>query len=96
MNTFDIPIEMVVSTSDPEIHMEIVTNPEYEMTAEGFISISGDHYQGEYVVTPRRDEEIVLETAEKYMDDDVTVLKVPYYVTSIESGGETAYIAQEA
>lgn len=53
-----------------------------------------DYYTGEYIVTPLPQDETVLETNGKYMSDDVTVLKIPYYETSNESG-KTAYIGSE-
>lgn len=52
-------------------------------------------YHGEYEVTPSASSAIVLPTYGKYMADDVTVRKVPYYETSNLSGGKTAYIAME-
>lgn len=51
-------------------------------------------YEGEYNVIPKAHENVVLETKDKLMDDDVTVLKVPYYETS-NLTGETVYIASE-
>lgn len=56
--------------------------------------IDRDSYNGDYVVTPRPFEPVVLETKDKLMSDDVTVKKVPYYKTS-NSTGETVYIAME-
>lgn len=53
---------------------------------------SGDIYDGEYVVTPKAWEEVVLETQGYLMRDDVTVLEIPYYETSNLSGGKTAII----
>lgn len=50
-----------------------------------------EEYEGPYVVTPKAWEEIILDTDEKYMKDDVTVLEIPYYETSNVSG-MTAYI----
>lgn len=72
--------------------------PEYEFTIEEAIVIhegqSYDVYDGQYEVTPSAHNQIVLETREKLMADDVTVLKIPYYETSNESG-LTVYIAGE-
>jgi len=71
--------------------------PEVNFTIEESIIISGetyDVYRGEYVVTPKKDQQTILETKEKLMADDVTVLKIPYYETSNESG-LTVYIAGE-
>lgn len=53
-----------------------------------------DVYDGEYIVTPKAYNPVVLETKEKLMEDDVTVLKIPYYETSNESG-LTVYIGDE-
>ena len=71
--------------------------PETNFTIEETIVISGetyDVYRGEYEVTPKAHSETILETREKLMADDVTVLKIPYYETSNESG-LTVYIAGE-
>lgn len=51
-------------------------------------------YQGEYIVTPKPFTNKVLETNGFRMTDDVTVLKIPYYQTSNESG-YTIYIGGE-
>lgn len=48
-------------------------------------------YEGDYIVTPRVNEEVVLETSDKLLTDDVTVLEIPYYETSNISG-YTVYI----
>ena len=55
--------------------------------------IHADTYQGEYVVTPLANDQVVLETKDKAMLDDVTVLKVPRFQTSNEYG-TTFYIAE--
>lgn len=54
-----------------------------------------DYYRGIYVVTPRAYSQTVLETADKIMRDDVTVLEIPYYEVSNLSGGYTVNIAEE-
>lgn len=55
---------------------------------------TGAPYEGEYIVTPKAHAAQVLPTKEKYMLDDVTVLKVPYFETHNDNG-LTAYIANE-
>lgn len=50
-----------------------------------------DYYDGDYVITPRVDEQI-LQTREKLMADNVTVKEIPYYETS-NINGTTIYIA---
>lgn len=56
--------------------------------------INTDTYTGDYVIIPKAHEEVILETKDKTMADDVTVKKVPYYETSNEVG-TTIYIASE-
>ena len=51
--------------------------------------IDHDPYEGEYVVIPKR-RDIVLDTRNKTMRDDVTVKEVPYAETSNQYG--TTYI----
>lgn len=52
-------------------------------------------YEGDYTVTPRPFDSVILETRDKTMTDDVTVLKVPYYETSNIYDGKTVYIAED-
>lgn len=64
---------------------------------KGFINISKGNietYDGEYVVTPVPHDSQTLETKDKLMADDVTVLAIPYYETSNVSG-ITVYIGGE-
>ena len=60
----------------------------------GEVYRTGDYdiYDGEYVVTPKAWEEVILETQGYLMRDDVTVLEIPYFETSNLSGGKTAII----
>ena len=51
-------------------------------------------YTGDTEVIPRAHSAVVLETANKIMPSDVTVIKIPYYETSNQSG-KTVYIADE-
>lgn len=50
-------------------------------------------YTGDYIVTPITTGPIVLETNQKIMTDDVTVLKIPYFETANESGN-TVFIGE--
>lgn len=52
-------------------------------------------YNGAYDVTPLADASTTLLTAQKFMDGNVTVNKIPYYETSNEDDGETVYIGTE-
>lgn len=60
---------------------------------EGVINgyTSAPIYEGDYIVTPKTDEEVVLNTSDKLLTDDITVLEIPYYETSNVSG-YTVYI----
>lgn len=51
-------------------------------------------YDGPTRVKPRPFEEQVLETQDKLMLDDVTVLAIPYFETSNPSDGLTVYIGE--
>ena len=53
--------------------------------------IGGQHYEGEYVVTPNFNVQ-TLETNGLLMDDDVTVEAIQVSRTSNPSGGTTVYI----
>ena len=61
----------------------------------GMIAISGaeDSYDGGYIVTPRVHAQ-TLNTKNKLMKDNVSVLAIPYYETSNLSG-KTVYIGGE-
>lgn len=53
-----------------------------------------ERYEGEYTATPKVEAQ-TLPTAKKYLDKDITLLAIPYFETSNNSGGNTAYIAKE-
>ena len=53
------------------------------------------HYKGDYDVTPRVDAQTLL-TAQKFLDEDIKIKKIPYYEISNSSGGDTVYIAAQA
>ena len=61
------------------------------ITSEGN---SAEDYVGEYVVTPSRQDK-VLETANKVLTENVTVVAIPYSEASNTSGGTTFFIAKE-
>ena len=52
-------------------------------------------YEGEYTVTPKAFIEQTLETKNKSMASDVTVLEIPYSEVSNPEGGITVNIAYE-
>lgn len=51
-------------------------------------------YGGPYEATPSRHEQ-VFATAGKTMQDDFTVVQIPYYTTTNVGGGYTAIISEE-
>lgn len=53
-----------------------------------------DLYKGEYNVTPKVEAQL-LETANKFMQKDVSIHAIPFYETTNNSGGVTAYIGNE-
>ena len=52
-------------------------------------------YAGSYQVTPRVASSVVLPTSGKQMQQDVTVLQIPQFEVSNESGGKTFIIGEE-
>lgn len=56
---------------------------------------SYEHYEGQYTVTPSSSSDIILETADKVMDGNVTVREIPFYKTTNLSDGYTVYIGTE-
>lgn len=57
-------------------------------------AVTGESYEGEYTVTPSRTAK-VLQTANKVLSDNVTIVAIPYGEVSNLSGGTTFYIAKE-
>ena len=56
-------------------------------------SVTADVYDGDYEVLPSVDAK-ELETKHKFMQDNVTVLAIPYYEVSNDQNGFTAIIAE--
>lgn len=52
-------------------------------------------YDESYLVIPSVKEDVVLETKDKIMSDDLTIKKVPYETTVNDSEGITVYIGKE-
>lgn len=55
--------------------------------------IGAEPYEGEYIVKPTVDDQM-LETKNKLMVDNVTVLAIPYFETSNIANGLTVYIGE--
>lgn len=60
-----------------------------------YVDSARNIYHGSYEVTPMVNSEVTLETEGLYMEDDLTVLRVPYLETANLSGGNTAWIGEE-
>lgn len=73
---------MAGSLSEPEQITGDISIPEV---------ILPDYYEGDYNVTPHFSEQ-VLETEDKVMRDDVTILEIPVVRTSNPYGGDTIVI----
>lgn len=87
-------LKMTVDIS-PALDLRVSTPWQKEVGMDSAIVVGGGvPYEGDYTVTPKAHEQTVLATKRKYMNDDVTVLEVPYFETSNESG-TTVYIARE-
>lgn len=54
-----------------------------------------DHYEGPYEATPKKNDIQTLETNDKIMDNDLTVLEIPYSEVDNPEGGKTINIAFE-
>ena len=67
------------------------------LTASGGVAVWQDlpKYTGKYSVTPEVDTAQTLETAGKYLTNDVTVNAIPDYEVSNEAGGNTFIIGKE-
>ena len=67
------------------------------LTASGGVAVWRDlpKYTGEYTVTPEVDTAQTLETAGKYLTNDVTVKAIPDYEVTNEAGGNTFIIGKE-
>lgn len=63
----------------------------------GSICVTKEHdtYSGEYKVVPKAHDSQILNTANKVLKKDILVTEIPYWETSNESNGTTAYIAKE-
>lgn len=56
-------------------------------------AVPKEPYEGEYIVTPKPWVIQTLDTDDKYMEADVTVLEVPYCEVDNDKGGRTVTIA---
>lgn len=67
-------------------------------TLHGVLTIRtnrAEMYDGTYNVRSQTDEAYQLPTADRYLTDNITVEKIPYYETSNLADGLTVYIGKE-
>ena len=90
-----------LGTTSEIIHSEYDTKID-EVYDKGYakgVSIGGGterppEYDGEYVVTPKVNEQ-TMGTKDKVMTDDVTIKAIPFFNVGNASGGDTVYIGSE-
>lgn len=84
------PAVSLVGTLKPTV----VINGLIGMNQPIIVPSTQEVYEGSYDVTPKTVEQ-TMQTADKYMLENVTVRKIPYYESSNSSGGSTVYIGTE-
>lgn len=86
-----------ISEGDTEVgHLVgIVQSQTFQISANVYFrgGIDAEPYEGEYIIKPTVDDQM-LETKNKLMEDDVTVLAIPYFETSNIANGLTVYIGE--
>ena len=83
INCLPIRIPLKINTNSAEITLGIAALQTV---------VSGDLYEGEYVVTPDTIAQ-TLPTEKKTLMKDITVKEIPFFETGNTSGGTTVYIA---
>lgn len=81
----------LISLGNDSVELISIENGEFDKFLE--TDKEKDYYEGPYVVTPKSQEQI-LNTKNKFLDDNVEVKEIPYFETSNEFG-TTVYIAKE-
>ena len=77
-----------------EVEFEL-SDTELDVDFGGITTVIADNpYTGEYLVVPKVAEQTVLETANKYLAQDVTVERIPMYEASNDAGGNTLSIGE--
>ena len=68
---------------------------ECELAGNLCVTQEYDAYDDSYEIVPKAFQSQILETKDRVMKENLVVKEVPYWVTSNESNGETAYIAEK-
>ena len=71
--------------------LELEAADEIAVLEESAGGITPAPYYGEYTVTPKVQMQ-TMETADKYMTDNVTILAIPYYSVDNQKNGQTVII----
>lgn len=87
--------------TDRAISVEIADEMELdvEIGVGGVIHIPPEDleiYDGDTTIIPKANEQTVLPTAQKLVEDDITVMEIPFYQTTNPQGGNTIYIGRES
>ena len=78
-----------------ELDIELCERDELNVELNIGSILSGDAkpvYDGEHIITPKKNLQQELETKNHRMNDNILVLEIPYSEVSNESGGTTAII----
>lgn len=74
------------------VNGQIIYNPDRDDVKDLYVPTLGvETYAGAYEFIPKVEAQVA-ETAEKYMESDLTVCAIPYYDVSNTTGGSTVYI----
>ena len=76
------------------LHIGQPTSPVMSVEPGRPVYLGGEPYEGPYEVTPKVTAQ-TLQTAQKFMREDVSVRAIPYFDVSNPAGGNTIYIANE-
>ena len=88
----DVHITLTVTGAD-DVPLKITASDGAELTlGMPFYSDHTPAYEGEYTVHSKPYVDIVMPTADKRMEEDVTVERIPYALVSNPEGGATATI----
>ena len=78
-------VDIELEIRSPVIEMELIAEATYIMPSDY------DFYDGDYEFTPEWDD-IVLDTTNKILSDDIDIHPIPVYRTSNPQGGNTVFI----
>ncbi len=73
---------------------QTLSDPAADISGNLMFHGTNEVYTGSYTVIPKTDSQ-VLRTTDKFLTDDITIEKIPFWETSNLSGGKTVYIAED-